>query len=259
MYRTKEFCPKKVHSSINIGDDYKYKGDQKPDRYLGKQFAHSTSNNEFSRLPYASDPLQEGIKYSKLQPREQRQNGFGSNMASCTDEFSNTIRTQQWREILKAEQASDKINCARLKAAKNTKFPKLTTDTKNANRVTMYVGGRPMSDRTYDRLPKLFQRNVPTSLYDIGKEEFNGVTPTCNRCHRDRFFCKHRANTQNNDIDGVANDGEAKLTPRYTGPFVVSSETLGNFGDIQWTKPEFGRRMLTKEFFDTVKGGSLVK
>lgn len=265
MYKEKfPVTHKKVTSTINIGDDYTKKK-VKPSRIIGKQFVSSPGVENFSTPEFKSDPVVGIIKYSVVQPLEGRKLGFGSHMATVTDEFSSTIRTQQWREVLKSESIveQDRLKAMEKKEQeRRTRFPKLNT--KEANRVTMYIGGRPMSDKTYDRLPKLFQRNVPTSLYDIGKEEFNGLTPTCNKCHRDKFYCKHRANAQpNEDMFDTGNinlaDG-AKLTPRYTGPFFVSSEVYGNFGSEQVAaRPDHGRRNLTKEFFDTVKGGSLVK
>ena len=46
----------------------------------------------------------EGIRYLKTQPLEQRKKGFGTKDANKTDEFSNSNRTQQYREGIKKEQ-----------------------------------------------------------------------------------------------------------------------------------------------------------
>lgn len=50
-----------------------------------------------------SNPYGERVLYSKTQPMDQRKNGFGSKDAKKRDEFSNTIRTEQYRESIKRE------------------------------------------------------------------------------------------------------------------------------------------------------------
>jgi hypothetical protein len=44
------------------------------------------------------------VGYLKKQPPESRKSGFGSRDATKFDEFSQTIRTQQYRDTLKKEQ-----------------------------------------------------------------------------------------------------------------------------------------------------------
>lgn len=256
MYATKTHFPKKVESSIYIGDEF-VKKPHKASRQLGKQFTSFLGGNNFGSYEFKSDPLQEMIKYSIKEPADKRKNGFGSHMPSCTDEFSSTIRTEQHRETLAKEFKMENEIRKRVQA-QESRFPTIDV---NAKRATMFVGGKPMSDRTYDRLPKLYQRRVPTSLYDIGKEQFGGLTPTCNRCNKDKFFCIHRKNAEYETFEMPANEKKGTLiSPKYCGPYFVTSEVFGNFeGDITAIKPEHGRQASTKEFFDTVKGGSLIK
>lgn len=258
MYSNKEMFPKKVTSSIHVGDEFSKKK-VRPSRIVGKQFATAATGMIFSTPEYKSDPMQfGGEKYSVTQPAETRKLGFGSKNATVSGEFTNTMRTNQYREILKKELFNERKTKAAIE--RKMKQMKLNTDTNAVAKKKFhgYVCGRPMSDRTHDRIPTLFQNKVPTNLFDIGKEEFGGVTPICYRCARDTFFCRHRVNRENlistGDFDDTAN---AKSTPRITGPYVISSESYGGF-DVPAQRPEHGRRHTTMEFFDTVRGGSLM-
>jgi hypothetical protein len=49
------------------------------------------------------NPWVETVKYLESQPENDRKNGFGSKDARRRDEFTNTTRTEQYREMLRKE------------------------------------------------------------------------------------------------------------------------------------------------------------
>lgn len=105
-------------------DPYDKKNRKKNPRYNGKQFTTQplkkscglgTDNclpgtvlntNLFSAYEGYSkrpDPYKPQVKYLETQPPDKRQKGFGSGDAFKTDEFTNVIRTETYREQLKRE------------------------------------------------------------------------------------------------------------------------------------------------------------
>lgn len=58
----------------------------------------------FSKYDYKSEPYMQAIPYTKTQPPDQRKLGFGSKDAFKTDEFTNTIATEVYRDTLRKEQ-----------------------------------------------------------------------------------------------------------------------------------------------------------
>mmetsp|Transcript_19910 Transcript_19910/g.29464 ORF Transcript_19910/g.29464 Transcript_19910/m.29464 type:complete len:176 (+) Transcript_19910:47-574(+) len=109
MYTTKKFNPKIVDANayITIGDPYKDASTQLPSRWKGKgfqvqQFPVNSDNGNFSKLEYKSCPYAEMEKFSKSQPN--RKLGFGTKDAFRSAEFTATIRTEQYRDLLRKEQ-----------------------------------------------------------------------------------------------------------------------------------------------------------
>ncbi len=68
-----------------------------------KLIPQNEENGNFSKTSYMSGGYLEATRYLKSQPLESRKNGFGSKDAYKTDEFSNAIRTQQYRESIEKE------------------------------------------------------------------------------------------------------------------------------------------------------------
>jgi hypothetical protein len=111
------------HTSITVPnlDPYDKKGRKKNARFNGKQFttqplkkscglAGTTgtvlANNMFSNYDGYSkrpDPYKAQVKYIETQPPDKRNKGFGSGDAFKTDEFTNVIRTETYREQMRRE------------------------------------------------------------------------------------------------------------------------------------------------------------
>ena len=104
-----------------LSDPYQKKNRKKNDRFNGKQFTTQPlkrscglkgttgtvlSNNMFSTYEGYSkrpDPYKQQVKYLETQPPDKRRKGFGSGDAFKTDEFTNVIRTETYREQLRRE------------------------------------------------------------------------------------------------------------------------------------------------------------
>lgn len=65
--------------------------------------AKNEENGNFSKLKYMPGGYLEATRYLKSQPLENRKKGFGTKDAFKTDEFSNAVRTQQYRESIEKE------------------------------------------------------------------------------------------------------------------------------------------------------------
>jgi hypothetical protein len=76
---------------------------------------------------------------------------------------------------------------------------------------------------------------VPSLLYDIGR---NHMTPICNKCSRETFYCKHRVNS----------NGSATL--RRTGPLKTMAEQIGAEIRQHNIKPPHGKRSSLNDFYD---------
>tara|TARA_B100000780_G_C21079701_1_gene434742 strand:+ start:217 stop:897 length:681 start_codon:yes stop_codon:yes gene_type:complete len=107
---------------IKSTDPYEKKSRSKNARFNGKQFTTKPlkkscglpgsvpgtvlNNNLFSAYDGYSkkpDPYRSQVKYIETQPPDKRNKGFGSGDAFKTDEFTNVIRTETYREQLKRE------------------------------------------------------------------------------------------------------------------------------------------------------------
>mmetsp|Transcript_31391 Transcript_31391/g.74027 ORF Transcript_31391/g.74027 Transcript_31391/m.74027 type:complete len:254 (-) Transcript_31391:304-1065(-) len=99
-----------------IGEPYRNKGPPDP-RIMGKQLTSGPLKHENSRIAPGTfttplllwaeqkDKYLDGIRYKDLVPPDRKKNGFMSSDYPRRDEFSNTIRTSQLREVLKKETA----------------------------------------------------------------------------------------------------------------------------------------------------------
>lgn len=261
MYSSKSYNPKKVDSWLNVGDPYD-KDKQTNDRHRNKQFQTNPAKKGqtcgyFSTYNYSPDNYQDTNGYRVTQPRENRQLAFGSQDANKRDEFTLTVRALQWKQVLEHD---NKFTKARLeseekKAAETAHSHLLSTSAYNP--MTMNTGisnyhtqplpaisprgqgsfasTAPLSNTTGsygNSNNNLFQTQVPTMLYDIGRPEANGVTPPCNKCSRETFYCKHR-------VGEARRLGQTRLSSHHYGQVTTPAQ-----------KPEYGRRSGIKEFYD---------
>jgi len=233
MYATKQYQPKNSKDYLGIGDEYVKKKVPNP-RYKNKQFqtqppkkGQTAGYFVSDTFTYSSSEYQDTKKYLKIEPRNKRKKGFGSNDARRRDEFTLDVRARQWREKLKGEASYSQ---ASLEAA-SEEAKTMSTDPAEVEdqRKMEYT-------QKYEEYPQLFQTRVPFDLYEIGRPE--GSTPICNKCSRDTFYCKHRV-------------GSGPITNRRPGDLSTSYNQIGSFDAYRIVqKPEYGKKEETKHFYD---------
>lgn len=115
MYSTKRVNKNLVDGNayITIGDPYKAvpanpfrqpkPGSKPPMPFQVKMIPQNEQNGNFTKLEYKPSGYSEAIKYLATQPLDSRKRGFGTKDAKRHDEFSNFIRTEQYRETIKRE------------------------------------------------------------------------------------------------------------------------------------------------------------
>jgi hypothetical protein len=64
---------------------------------------HNAENGNFGKLTYAPSVFKESNMYLSTQPLEKRVKGFGSHDASRRDEFTSSVRTEQYRQSIRKE------------------------------------------------------------------------------------------------------------------------------------------------------------
>ena len=60
-------------------------------------------NGYFTKTVYKAGGYQEATRYIQAQPLDGRKRGFGTKDAHKRDEFSNGVRTEQYRESIRKE------------------------------------------------------------------------------------------------------------------------------------------------------------
>jgi len=184
---------------ITLGDPYHKKGTMLS-RYKKKQFLTMpakkgrTKDTMFGNgFPWLADGDKYNDKnsYLKTQPRETRKKGFLSSDAFKADEFSNTLRTNQYRWALGRERAMAKVHEV---AAKE----KGTHKTAPPVEKTLPLGVVEPALET------------PNFLYDIGKGKH--VTAFDQKLSRENWYQANR------------NAG----APRNLGDWIPSSYEIGN-------------------------------
>lgn len=94
---------------ITVGDPYVDTKDKVPSRWKEKQFVvpqlpkNAGGEGCFGAFTYQGDKYLEQRPYLAIEPSNKRKLGFGTHDASRRDEFSQTIRTEQYRETLRKE------------------------------------------------------------------------------------------------------------------------------------------------------------
>ena len=115
MYSDK-FTHPKLHCEagryISIGDPYVAEAEKRPGRWKEKQmgttmYPKNAGNGYFGNMgkpfEYMPDKYVESLPYAKSQPYDQRKLGFGTHDASKRDEYTQAIKTEQYRDLLRRE------------------------------------------------------------------------------------------------------------------------------------------------------------
>jgi len=209
----------------SIGDPYTKDKKAASSRFGGKQFMTNPgiltkgAIGYFSQLgvnkPYASEPYKETMPYFRTQPPDKRKLGFGSHDASKRDEFMTGIRTEQYREQLKAE-------------------AKILSEIEERNKAQGLTHEVAVDDK---EAPPPHGLKVARHLYDIGRDAETEFDP---RSNRDTWYnalrCKSRVRTDR----------------RLGGGWVSSSEVGTGIAalDHGQFKAKHGHIKATKTFFD---------
>jgi hypothetical protein len=164
----------------------------------------------FSKLTYQGGGYTETIKYKALADEERKGFGFGSKNASRRDEFSNSIRTEQYRETLHKEHqlmrksgASEKITQLLAERAAS-EMPTMTSD-------EFTYGGE-------------------IARYDIGRTRVTDFNP---KSTKDAYY----------KFDTTRGRRTGTHKP-------VSYEVGDAAWDIHYKPPQYGGRSEVKNFFD---------
>lgn len=127
--------------------------------------AHNADGNgNFFKLTYMPSGYLESTRYLTTQPLAGRKLGFGSKDAFKTDEFSNAIRTSQYREGIKKE-----MQIAKARGGIE-KITQMLEDYEKRNPPKKFPG-------------KDYSERVPQ--YDIGRER---VTPFDSKSSKDTYY-----------------------------------------------------------------------
>eukprot|EP00898_Chlorokybus_atmophyticus_P003620 jgi/Chlat1/4259/Chrsp279S00811 len=195
--------------------------------YDGKQFM--TTPAKEGRLPDAyfdkahpwisdGDPFEDRLLYQTLQAEKKR--AFGTGDFRRRDEYTKTVRVEQYREQLKKEARLAKLMLAQQQQA--------NSDSNNTH--TLF-------DSTHNKEPSRFEG--PKYLYDVGREG-GARTEVCLKCHSETFYCPHRASYGNHNL-GVA---------KRDGGYRTSSADIGfNALSTAYAKPHYARKPVIKETF----------
>lgn len=225
MYSTKVIAnAKNSKDYISVKDPYVKKMPVKAS-CVGKQFQteppkHGQTAGYFSGLTYTPSPFITGNKYGD----EKRKMGFGSHECRRRDEFTLDIRARQWREKLKTESEFAKAHA--MPPSRSESAPSGDPNETHVQRRQRKYQAQ------YATKPELFQTQVPWELYDIGK---NAMTPICNKCSRETFYCRHRVASQSTKRPGTA--------PTTYGVY-------GDFEKYPVEKPIHGNVNELKHFYD---------
>ncbi|CAM9337371.1 unnamed protein product [Ascophyllum nodosum] len=223
MYTTKRFNNSIVDgaSYITIGDKYRGFDFNRPGRWKGKGFSvpqipQNAENGHFSRLEYKSEPYTEMEKFIKTQPLDKRKLGFGTKDAYRSAEFTATIRTEQYRDLLRHEKCG--MEKHRDTAKEQAVIEKYKKDV--------------LEHRTFPSGLKEIKH-----LYDVGRSQVTDFDP---KISRDRFYTPCRA------LSAVSSKNEKRR-----GPYLTMAQDIGNGAwEYKYTSPEHGPINHMKYFYD---------
>lgn len=161
---------------------------------------------------YMPDKYVEQLPYGKREPFAERKLGFGTHDASKRDEFTQRIRTEQYRDLLKREKrllGGGKALEARVKQA----HAKLGAEQKRNEDLRKAVG-----------------LDAPNHLYDIGRSRETKFDP---KMHRDRFYNTHSAHKRE----------------MRRGGYRTASQDIGDGAWAVTRTEHFGRSHATRAFY----------
>ncbi|EFJ04888.1 hypothetical protein SELMODRAFT_431994 [Selaginella moellendorffii] len=165
--------------------------------------------------PWVSDgdPYKDRMGYRELQPEKYK--GFLSSDFTKRDEFSNTMRTNQYREMLEVDNKHSKKTLAAM-----------------TEQIAELADGKEEK-----RVPTRFEG--PKYLYDIGKPGL-AVTPHCSKCHHQTYYCQHRAAYCTNNLD----------IEKQKGGYQTASDEIGRHANsFGYTKPQFAHKPIIEDTF----------
>lgn len=247
MYTTKQYHPKKPQppkNGVSTTDEYNVKrpadSRHKNPGFKMQPPKRGQTDGYFEKrdtyFKYVEDEFKGAPKLNDGNRKKPSDFGFGSRDVHKTDEFTNQTRQSQWKELLKTEAAFQE-NWTNQRAATRGLDDSLDTFTNDPqNRSIRFA--QENDTRRARGLPEHFQTQVPTALYDVGKEG-QGETPVCNKCFSDTFYCKHRVGY---GIVNTRRDGGSE--------YRTSSQDVGARVWGISTKPSYGRVRTTKTFLD---------
>eukprot|EP01039_Chlorochromonas_danica_P000572 gene572-616_t len=239
MYSTKLVNKSMVagNAYITVGDPYAdpkanpFRAGKKGEKltpFQVKMVPQNAEDGHFAKKTYVPEGYKESIKYITTQPLDNRKRGFGSKDASRRDEFSNNIRTEQYRETLikekllaeSPEEIKEKLTklLSERAAADSDLAASMTGSTRRTLRES---GRRSLSASSSGRIHQ----------YDIGRSQ---VTPFDPKSSRDTYY------KFDSDYD--------KFVGGLTKP--VSYDIGQSAWDTNYKPPSFGGRSEVKNFFD---------
>lgn len=179
MYTTKLLNKNIVEGGkyISIGDSYK-----DPKRNMFREtkkgenlapFKTPKAVAEVAKLTYSPSPYVDSIKYLKSQPPDKRRNGFGTHDANKRDEFTNEIRTEQFRESIRKEH---RFTNKYASAAAATDLLKSNNQDEDDG-ITGYIATK---SSTVD-----FPYNKKIHIYDLGRTLVTEFNP---KAKRDQYY-----------------------------------------------------------------------
>jgi hypothetical protein len=182
----------------------------------------NAENGHFAKIVYVPEGYKETNKYITTQPLDSRKRGFGTKDAHRRDEFSNNIRTEQYRTTIRKEieilnKNKDKVE-ARLTQLLATKAMEETNNMANTRSSTGSADG-------------FFDYSQRVSQYDIGR---NRITPFDPKSIKDTYY--------------KFNDEQGKRLGQSGRP--VSCDLGLNSWDVHYQPPSHGGKSLVKNFFD---------
>jgi len=228
IYSTK-FIHKNIETEkgryITIGDPYHDQREKLPARWREKQFSvpqipmnagegyFGYGGKSFIHNP---EPYRTEVPYHKIEPPDKRKLGFGSHDASKRDEFTQAIRTEQYRETLHKEQ--DIINRSQ---AKTIETQKKAIEAWKAREKTSFPHGK----------------KEIKFLYDVGRNIHTESDP---KNHRDQFYTMR---------DGMR--GKSNETSKRMGNYRTASMEVGDgVWAVRCHKPEASMNHAHKTFYD---------
>jgi hypothetical protein len=178
----------------------------------------NAENGHFSKVEYHPEGYKETNKYITTQPLDARKKGFGTKDAHRRDEFSNNIRTEQYREGIRKEQNLMNQHKDKIEA-----------------RLTQLLATRAMDtsamDNTTGPMGNTFNYSSQVAQYDIGRTR---ITPFDPKSIKDTYY--------------KFSEDRPKRFGSSTKP--VSTDMGSSAWDVHYQPPPFGGKSLVKNFFD---------